>query len=902
MLVDLRNHIVTKAGTWTDAALLAGEQPMFTLADTYTPSKLMMRWPNDSVTLVGPLRVRVSFQSENVTYPVGFDPTSVNWIEQPSESDSHALAPVDRKANLIHGALGVHANTVYSYVLEIPAAQAWPFRFREEEVARKLGTNFGYRVIVEPAFETPASTCVRDNDLPCDFATISDPDTGRFFPAACEPCAPGASIGLPPLGPGLAIPSADGGCIRPRWFNGQFITREDLETEQRYFRLKQKLQNRAMGDGVVWGFAVGKAGNHVCVMPGYGVDCCGNDLTLSSVYRVDIATLLRDPAAVAGYSVPTGVYKARQLMTAAPASALAPAMNIAAPGPANASAPNANTPNTSNNAVALAAAPAPNPAVYERPSRAILDRSCFEPAVFDPRIGVRMHLLLEYVECPSEPRPVHSDPCAGTANRCEMSRIRETVRLRLVPPRDYTIQGPLKVFLDRVSALRAAHPITETNVPLDTTAVAPFRFRLTLVTAQGETSTTFAVDKPPPTMSAQSAIQSVKLSLVADPMWVFAEGVMRATDGRGQSLPGSPFELGSPDVVSDPPSVQMAMTDTGAELDVQLDRWVAQRLLATNDAVLSGTATLRVTRSSTNQVSLVAGESNANIGRGRLEFFDPCVGEACQSSSYYTNNFERPVLPHMPFLHDDPVDRNVAGDPKALVLAGLGAWLTRILASHRSGPVEEYSSKRTLATGLYEGVWMLFYGQQQGLTPAATSEALCLLFRDWCEAFLYKGPKCQGEPHGVVIGCTTVTGGTIGDIDMYGGRRWVMHGPLIGHWMGQIGLAPVDVMASRFMSQLCCVASLPSIGVLDALPAIVIKLNRGYLTFGAPDDVKAKLQSEQNISITRAETVGFIDMIQRFTEAQQDPITSTQATRYSIGSPFQDRVLSIVIPQDPQNA
>lgn len=896
MLVDLRNHIVTKAGTWTDSALLAGEQPNFTLEDTFTASKLMMRWPNDMVMLAGPLRVRVSFQSENVTYPVSFDPTGANWIEQPrtpGSQDAMGVQVLERKANLIHGALGVHASTVYSYVLEIPAAQAWPFHFREEEVARKLGTNFGYRVIVEPAFETPASTCARDNDLPCDFATIADPDTGRFFPATCEPCAPGASIGLPPLGPGLGIPTADGGCIRPRWFNGQFITREDLETEQRYFRLKNRLQNRAMGQGVVWGFAVGKAGNHVCVMPGYGVDCCGNDLTLSSVYRVDIATLLRDPAAVAGYSA---VYVPPSMKPALPAPAPPPP----APAPASTSPANAN-PNANANATGIAVVGPAAVTVTQRPSRVALDRACFEPAVFDPRRGVRMHLLLEYVECPSEPRPVHADPCAGTSNRCEMSRIRETVRLRLVPPRDYSIQGPLKVFLDRVAAMRTAQPITEATPPLETLVAPPFRVKATLVTAQGEeTSQTFSIANPPATLSTQAPIQSVRISLEADPMWVFANGVMRATDRQGQDLPGSPVDLGTADAAGEAPSVELpfAATDTGgAALEVRLDQWVAQRLLATNDAVLTGTAALRLSRSGPNQISLVANEANGNVARGRLDYQDPCEGEPCQPRG------AKPVLSHLPFLHDDPVNPATAGDPKALVLAGLGAWLTRILASHRTGYAEEYSSKRKLATALYEGVWMLFYGQKQGMTPAATSEALCLLFRDWCDAFLYKGPKCQGEPHGVVIGCTVVTGGTIGDIDMYGGRRWVMHGPLIDHWMGQVGVAPIDVMASRFMSQLCCVASLPSIGSLHALEPVVMKLNKGYLTFGAPDEVKTKLEREYSVTITHGETIGFVDMVQRFIEAQQKGETeSKQAIRYSMGSPFEGKVLSIVIPRQPQNA
>ena len=582
MLVDLRNHIVTKAGTWTDAALLAGQQPPFTLADTFTASKLMLRWSNDTLMLAGPLRIRVSFQSENVTYPVSFDPTSTNWYtphanpaKTPAENAAEAAAAaagsggggstypgvyieeVAPHANLVPGALGVHSSTVYSYVLDIPAAQAWPFRFREDEMMRKLGTNFGYRVIVEPAFDTPVSVGVRGNDLPCDFASVAEPDTGRFFPAACEPCPPGASIGLPPLGPTLGIPAADGGCVRPRWFNGQFITREDLETEQRYFRLKGRLQNRAMGDGVVWGFAVGKAGNQICVMPGYGVDCCGNDLTLSSVYRVDIATLLRDPAALAGYSVPKG----HELPAPAPLAtdALAnPAMGMAAPIRAGRAG---------------------------RAGMVALDRSCFEPARFDPRRGVRMHLLLEYVECPSDPRPVHSDPCAGTANRCEMSRIRETVRLRLVPPRDYPIQGPLKNFLDRVAALRVAHPLTEQITPVPAPAAAPFRFRLTLITAQGEQEQTFSIASPPTSMSAPGPIQAIRLAAVIDPLWSFTDGMLRAHDAQNHPVPPAPVALADGSFGFEPPSIQLAVQGTGTQLHVQIDQWVAQSYLTTDGEV-----------------------------------------------------------------------------------------------------------------------------------------------------------------------------------------------------------------------------------------------------------------------------------------------------------------------------
>ena len=184
---------------------------------------------------------------------------------------------------------------------------------------------------------------------------------------------------MPPIkGPSLVVPSARGGTVRTRYFNGMFITKEDLWTDQNNNRIKHALMNRAMGQGVVWGLDVGLDGDAVCVLPGYGVDCCGNDIVISSAYRVDSHALLRDPAAAATLSK----------------------------GRAN-----------------------------------------------------RMNLLLEYFECPEEPRPVHGDPCAPDQVSCEMSRIRETARLRLVPPCDVDDSGPIKDFLEEIRKLKG-HPMT----------------------------------------------------------------------------------------------------------------------------------------------------------------------------------------------------------------------------------------------------------------------------------------------------------------------------------------------------------------------------------------------------------------------------------------------------------
>ena len=63
--------------------------------------------------------------------------------------------------------------------------------------------------------------------------------------------------------------------------------------------MKNRLQNRAAGAGIVWGLDIGMQNASVCVKPGFAWDCCGRDLIVTSPYLVDAAALLRDPAAAA---------------------------------------------------------------------------------------------------------------------------------------------------------------------------------------------------------------------------------------------------------------------------------------------------------------------------------------------------------------------------------------------------------------------------------------------------------------------------------------------------------------------------------------------------------------------------------------------------------------------------
>ena len=298
-LINLTHYMEASAGVWTDPAQY---DPFsgFSAADSMAAERLMLRWPGDFVKLHGPLSIRVTVQAENMTFPSAFSAyfDAGNGLDGGGNAGVVDGVSLLSRRNKAGYAQYVHASTIYTYTLDIPAGQFWPFALAELVNAPlvrldQIGNNLAYRILIEPAQSAaklaPVVSCA---DLPCDYAVADQADTARFFPAACEPCGSGA-VGLPPGGTlPFVTPAADGGCVRTRFFNGMFITSEDLETEQRYHRLKSRLHNRAAGAGVVWGLNVGKRGEQVWVMPGYGIDCCGNDLTVTATYKVDVAMLL----------------------------------------------------------------------------------------------------------------------------------------------------------------------------------------------------------------------------------------------------------------------------------------------------------------------------------------------------------------------------------------------------------------------------------------------------------------------------------------------------------------------------------------------------------------------------------------------------------------------------------
>jgi hypothetical protein len=852
-VIDLTRYIVGKAGTWTDPSQddnLFG----FTQADTISADRLLLRWAGDFVALTGPLRVRVTVQAENVTLPLAFVsnlvPGNGAVLQKISGTTAAAAATASISADttLSEAALGVlgkraglslQAGTIYSYTLDIAAGQAWPFSLSEQLDALRLrnlsgsnldqlGNNLGFRVLIEPALALHRYIPVTpDSDLPCDFAVADRPDTARFFPSACEPCE-GSVIGLSHAGSVSGVspvaPPAEGGCVRTRFFNGMFITREDLETEQRYQRLKSKLHNRAAGAGVVWGFAVGKEGGRVCVGPGYGVDCCGNDLTLTTVYRVDVAALLADPAAA---------------------------------------------------------------------------------SLVRQRGPHRMHLLLEYVECPSDPRPVHGDPCAPAATRCETSRVRESVRLRLVPPRDYDAaerSAPISRFLAEVRELRARFKLGDGPTVLGADR-APFRLHLSATIGGAQSTVTVRPSSQfdgsvfRPLLEAKGDLQSLTVDVIPDPLWTFVVGTVsgqvlqkgQVVGGAVQPAdpvslaPSTGFSSGST-TTTFTPGAQKASPD---QVVFKVSGWQAQAILAAeDDPAPAGDLTVTFLLAEGRRLKEINLAETPIRNDPLLLARAPCSGEPCTppprdvlvgrgpTSGDCSPDLESPgaanrlssadadPTPVLPWLHADPAHPAAAGDPKVLVLAALAAWLESMLVREQAGTRDEIlSPRREIAQVIYRAAWLLLFGVSEGADAAALGCALRRLLEAWCDALLWKGPHCCGDPHGVVIGCTVVEGGRIREVDPFGGRRYVVHYPLLEHWGAQFGLAPLDVTAARFFSKLCCLAGLPALGVdRPDVPVVLVPLGNGYLAVGDPPGIAARL-NEAKVSIVAQRKAAAPEMI-----------------------------------------
>jgi hypothetical protein len=74
---------------------------------------------------------------------------------------------------------------------------------------------------------------------------------------------------------------------RVRYFSGQVLSTEDLQTEQNYFLEKRKRHNRLLhGSGVVFGLEVSIEGQKVQVSPGFALDCTGEEIAVTEAVTI----------------------------------------------------------------------------------------------------------------------------------------------------------------------------------------------------------------------------------------------------------------------------------------------------------------------------------------------------------------------------------------------------------------------------------------------------------------------------------------------------------------------------------------------------------------------------------------------------------------------------------------
>lgn len=91
---------------------------------------------------------------------------------------------------------------------------------------------------------------------------------------------------------------------RPRYFEGQLLTADDLRDEQDYWVRKHRLHNIALhGSGVVCGLAVMSQGDGaVTVAPGIAIDRLGREIVVTGPVEIKLATGLLECEVVLRYA------------------------------------------------------------------------------------------------------------------------------------------------------------------------------------------------------------------------------------------------------------------------------------------------------------------------------------------------------------------------------------------------------------------------------------------------------------------------------------------------------------------------------------------------------------------------------------------------------------------------
>ncbi|MBJ3764451.1 hypothetical protein ILP92_17075 [Maribius pontilimi] len=518
------------------------------------------------------------------------------------------------------------------------------------------------------------------------------------------------------------VPGAlSGGLSRTEFFDGMVLSEADMKREQSYWQMKRRLTNRALGQGVVWGLTLHWDERSRC-------------FTLCPGYGLSCCG---DDLVV---ECPETVCE-RDLID--PCS--------------------------------------------EEFRRLFVDpkNPCADPCEVRPDAPVEACLMLEYVECPEDPRQVFEDPCAELPKGCRFGAVRETTRLRLVPPPPAPPPGPMERFCARIAEIReqlakAAEASGDAPPPEPLFAGTGPQARITAAPLDANDLATAAYAEPLPAEVGATAT----ITMLGD-----SSDEVKFTL---EPMPGFFFT---------------SFTQDG------FDQPVGQ--------ILMGFATTASAESLTNGVGIDAVAVIAPLfGTGpslRVTYrIEAARGDATTITAEVLAVEELPerrdcvsVLEEGLFLDTDP-----ACQVRTMLMAVLCGWFRGQLgtAPCAEGEEEVDPARAAIAWAICWLAWRLVW-ELDATTDAGKAAEDCLrkLFQEWCAGMHYKGPRCEHNLHGIVLGCVKVhPNGRIECFDEWARRRHVLTGPLLSHWGAQFGLAPLDVAASRLARWICCVAATPA--------------------------------------------------------------------------------------------
>lgn len=565
-------------------------------------------------------------------------------------------------------------------------------------------------------------------------------------------------------------PALPGGLVRTRFFEGMALERRDLADEQRFWIDKRRLTNRALGTGVVWGLRTryDQRSGTVQIQPGYALDCCGRDLVLTDCHVVE--------------------------------------------------------------------------------TRALLDRR--QPAIAKilsqaKRGGAaKAHLVLRYEEVPEEPRGVSADACAPSTHRTyEPSRMRESAAVCVVEVPDAPQDSPLDGFREQLQELlrqpgktarpvaeRATTGVRETDEPQiahDTPLILRIHVRGEVHTAVARPAAddgTWVFDDLEPLAVAasggadDSGSLDIDLELRAAPGWALVAGQVQGTIRNEDRVLA---EVRAPADLSLAWSLQVLLSKGPDRFTHRFDvrGLVVAKLFSPTERVSFETVDLAV------QVARGFQRTGSNGTRPENDgtVLSQVVVDVESEGSTLIDADARLPEPDCLAPLSDLVD-----DPRPLALAALYAWLRR-------GVTDDDSGQTLLAWWAWVVAWRLLYGVDPGDPERAAS--LHGLFRDlllrWCEGFVYPGPRCPTDHQGVVLGTLTLSrSGQVQSFSAWEGRRHVLTGPLLEHWLGQLGIAAPDVMVGRILEVICCVGEGHASPLVDLVHWTQRDMDKELSTYG----------------------------------------------------------------------